>query len=136
MFRLISRPDPAPLEYEVADSETLAYGTCVKFDDAKLVAAGGTDAVAGITAQSASGGEMCKIILVDPEQIWEADLVGDGSPDADFVVGLNIANLDTDGIGIDETVDTSDNNTGPCSIIKIDSGAKKCWVKFKLRQLT
>lgn len=133
MFRLISRPDPAPQEFTVTAGEAMVYGQCVKFANGVLTAAATTDAVAGVTLHAVPAGiaETCKIIFVDPEQVWEADMVG--VADAGFIVGLAVGELDATGAFVNAA---KANPNGACAIIKIDSGAGKCWVKFKKRQLT
>jgi hypothetical protein len=134
MFRLISRPDPAPMEFPVG-AANLVYGQCVQFSNGALVAATSYNSpVAGVTIHAADANSTCKIILVDPEQIWEADVVG--SAHATFKLGLAGAHLDsTAGTTINAAANAT-SNLGPCSIIKLDTTNKKCWVKFKTRQLT
>ncbi len=139
-FKLISRPDPAPKEFLVTDNVAIKYGQAVKFVNGRITAAGPTDAVAGIAQHDveAGTGKTCKVILVDPEQDWEVEYIG--TPAAGFVVGcssaaLNAANNPT-GAPAGIYVDAANVTGGPCSVVKIDSAAKKAVVKFKNRQLT
>lgn len=139
-FKLISRPDPAPKEFLVTNNEAIKYGQCVKFANGRVTAAGPTDAVAGVAQHDVVAGtdKTCKVILVDPEQDWEVEYIG--TPAAGFVVGanavaLNAANNPTGavaGIYLNAATVTG----GPCSVVKVDTAAKKAVVKFKNRQLT
>jgi len=135
-FKLISRPDPAPRVFYVTDGESLVYGQCVKFSSGRLTkaAAGGT--VAAVTLHEVTGGtdQTCKVILVTPEQEWEADYIG--TPDAGFVVGCASADLDT-GVssGVGANLNAADVNGGPCAILSIDTTKQKAVVKFIGRQL-
>lgn len=133
-FKLISRHDPAPMAFDTTAGESFVYGECVKFSGGKIAKAGTTDDVAGVVLHAVTGvsgvvGTCKQVVLVDAEQIWEADYTG--TPAAGFVVGVNSATLDTTGANLD----ASNVTNGPCSVIKINTNDKKAWVKFKKRQL-
>lgn len=131
-FKLVSRPDPAPMEFLVTNATALSFGQCVTFSAGRLVAAGTTTPVAGVTTHAVTAGtdRRCKVILVDPEQTWEADYTG--TPVGGFVVGVNSAVLDAAGNNLNSTNVTS----GPCAIVAIDAPPRKALVKFRLRHLT
>lgn len=140
-FKLWSRPDPAPMEFYVTNGESIKYGQCLKFVNGRLTAAGPTDAVAAIAQHDVAAGtdKTCKVLFVDPEQIWEVEYIG--TPAAGFVVGCNSATLNaadspTAGTPAGMYINAANVTGGPCSIIKIDTDAKKVYVKFKNRQLT
>lgn len=139
-FKLISRFDPAPMALPVADGEAIKYGQCLKIANGRLTAALPGDEVAGVAQHDVAPGtgNMCKVIFVDPEQIWEADYVG--VPAAGFILGCSTANLNAAGSPAGalagEYLDSASVTNGPCSIVKIDADRKKAFVKFKRRQLT
>lgn len=139
-FKLWSRPDPAPMEFLVTNGESIKYGQCLKFVNGRLTAATPGDAVAAIAQHDVEAGtdKTCKVLFVDPEQIWEADYIG--TPAAGFVVGCNTANLNPantpTGAVAGLYINAANVTGGPCSILKIDTEAKKVYVKFKNRQLT
>lgn len=139
-FKLISRPDPAPMEFYVTNGEAIKYGQCLKFASGRLTAATPGDAVAAVAQHSVEAGtdKTCKVILVDPEQIWEADYVG--TPAGGFVPGCATANLNASnsptGALAGEYINAASVAGGPCAVLKIDADKKKAFVKFKNRQLT
>jgi hypothetical protein len=96
--------------------------------------------VACIAQQDVAAGtnQTCKIVFVDPEQIWRAGYIN--TPAAGFVVGcssanLNAANSPTTGTPACVHLDAANVTGGPCSIVQINSD-NSAWVKFKSRQLT
>lgn len=131
-FKLISRPDPAPMTFLVTNDEAVSYGEALVFSSGRLTkaAAGGTVAAVALHDVAAGTDKTCKVLLVGPEQIWEVEYTG--TPASGFVVGCNSADLDSNALKIN----AADVTGGPCSVLKIDSANKKCWVQFKNRQLT
>jgi len=138
-FKLISRPDPAPMEFYVTNNESVKYGQCLVFSSGRLTAAAPAGSVAAVALHDVTAGtdQKCKVILVTPEQIWEADYVG--TPDSGFVVGCNSADLNPantpTGAPAGLYLNAADVTGGPCSILAIDSTSKKAKVMFKNRQL-
>lgn len=139
-FRLISRPDPAPMTFLVTNAESLDYGQCVRFVGGRLTAAGPTDPVAGVAAHAVVGGtdQSCRVILVDPEQTWEADYTG--TPVGGFVVGVGTVVLNAAGAPAGSRggafINSANVTGGPCSVIGINAATLTCLVKFRARQLT
>ena len=139
-FRLISRPDPALMTFLVTNAESLDYGQCLRFVSGRLTAAGPTDPVAAVAAHSVVGGtnQTCRVILVDPMQIWEADYTG--TPAGGFVIGVNAVVLNTAGAPAGSRggsfIDSATITGGPCSIIGINAANTTCQVTFRSRQLT
>lgn len=135
-FKLISRPAPAPKEYLVTNGEALVYGQCVMFSNGRLTKAAAGGPVAAVTLHAVEAGtdKRCKVILVEPDQEWEADYVG--TPDAGFVVGCSSADIDTGVLGgVGANLNAADVAGGPCAVLHINAAAKKAIVKFKNRQL-
>lgn len=139
-FKLISRPDPAPMEFYVTNGEAVKYGQCLVFSNGRLTAAAPGGPVAAVALHDVAAGtdQKCKVLLVTPEQVWEADYVG--TPAAGFVVGCNSADLNVAGTPTGAPaglyLNSSDVAGGPCSIIEVDAVNRKAKVIFKNRQLT
>lgn len=131
-FKLISRPDPAPKEFYVTNSEAVSYGEALIFSNGRLTKAAAGGPVAAIAQHDVVAGtdKKCKVIIVTEEQDWEVGYTG--TPAAGFVVGANSADIDSTGL----LLNAADVTGGPCSILEIDSANAKCKVKFKNRQLT
>ena len=92
-FKLISRPDPAPMTFLVTNNEAISYGEALIFTGGRLTkaAAGGPVAAIALSDVAAGTDKTCKVLLVDPEQTWEVEYTG--TPAAGFVVGCNSADL-------------------------------------------
>lgn len=139
-FKLVSRPDPAPMSFLVTNAESLDYGQCVRFVSGRLTAAGPTDPVAGVTTHAVVGGtdQSCRVVLVEPEQTWEADYTG--TPIGGFVVGVSTVVLNAAGTPEGSRggafINSANVTGGPCSVIGINATDRTCLVKFRARQLT
>lgn len=131
-FKLISRPDPAPMEFLVTDGEAISYGQCLKFASGKLTKCGQATSVAAISQQDvpAGTGNKCKVIIVEPGQIWEADYTG--TPDAGWVVGCATCDI-TDATGL--TINAADVSEGKFALLEIGANSK-CKVMCVGRALT
>lgn len=131
-FRLISRPDPAPMEFLVANATALTFGQCVSFNaSGRLQPAGATGVIAGVTTHAVTAGtdQRCRIILATPDQIWEAPYVG--TPAGGFVSGVNAVALDATSAAVNSAVVTG----GQIAVLRFTPATTTALVQIRGRQL-
>lgn len=126
MFKLPESTDKAPIlhEFLVTDSEAITEGECLSFSAGRLTKTAAGAAVACIAMHSVTAGtdKTCKVVIVLPSQIWEADYTG--TADAGFIVGCATADIDSTGL----LLNAADITGGAWAIISKNTTTKKCRV--------
>ncbi|MDD4721982.1 MAG: hypothetical protein PHR07_04495 [Acidaminococcaceae bacterium] len=128
-FKLISRHEPVIEEFYVTDSEAIVYGEALIFSSGRLTKATDATDIACIAQQAVTAGtdQVCKVIIMEPGQIWEAPY--SGTADAGFIVGVVGADLDGTATGID----AADITGGAFAVLSKDTTALTVRVMCKLR---
>lgn len=135
MFKFVYNEYGAPqnrVSYPATDSEAFAFGEAVMFSSGKLTKATNGSAVAGFALQalSAGTGQMLEITEAREGDVFDADYTG--TPAGGFVVGVNTADVSTDGL----SVLSSDVTGGAFAITSINTNTLKVRLKVKSRQLS
>lgn len=138
-FKLVQQYSEAPIfrTFLVTDSEAITDGQCLILSSGRLTKAALNGSVGFIAQQDVEAGtdQTCRVIVVTPNQVWEADYIG--TADAGFIVGCAAADIDTgvsSGVGLN--LNAADVTSGPWAILSKDTTNKKCHVICKTRQLT
>ncbi len=131
-FRYIGRPTPILREVLVTNGTAISSGGCLVFAAGRVSPATANAAVAAVATHAVLAGtdRRLRVIIVQSGQEWEADYVG--TPAGGFVVGVTTAALNAGG----DSLNAADVAAGPCSVLGINSAARRAVVMFRNRALT
>lgn len=111
------------------NSEAFTQGEAVKLASGRWTKATNGAAVAGFANQTITAGtDKALEVIIAREGDW-FDAPYTGTPDAAFVVGVEVADVSTDGL----SVLSSDVTGGPFSVLEINTNKTTCRVKVKKR---
>lgn len=114
------------------DSEAGSAGEAVMLSSGRFTKLTGGNACAGfLTADVTSGTDQtCEVILAREGDVFEAPY--SGTPDAGFIVGVNSADIASDGL----SVNSADITGGAFAILEKNTSKTTCRLKVKNRQLS
>lgn len=138
-FRLVQQYSEAPIfrTFMVTNSEAITDGQALILSSGRLTKAAVAGNVGFIAQQDVKAGtdNTCRVIVVTPNQVWEADYIG--TADSGFIVGCTSADIDTGvsgGVGLN--LNAADVTGGAFAILSKDTTNLKCHVICKLRQMS
>lgn len=111
------------------NSEAFKQGQAVKLASGRWTAATNGANVAGFANQNLSAGtdQILEVVLAREGDWFDAPYTG--TPDGGFIIGVETADVSTDGL----SVLSSDITGGPFSVLDINTNKKTCRVKVKKR---
>jgi hypothetical protein len=111
------------------NSEAFTKGEAVKMASGRWTKATNGVAIGGFANQTIAAGTDQKLeVIIAREGDW-FDAPYTGTPDAGFIVGVDVADVAADGL----SVLASDITAGPFSVIEINTNKATCRVKVKKR---
>lgn len=129
VFNDYGAPERRVSHIMATNAEAFAQGEAVKLAAGRWTKATNGSAIAGFANQSLAAGtdQPLEVILAREGDWFDAPYTA--TPDVGFVIGVETADVATDGL----SVLSSDITGGPFSVIEINANNKTCRVKVKKR---